>query len=178
MAYYSRQIKADLGIDEESLKPFFPMDRVVPAAIRALGEDVLGFSVDGPLADSARVAKLGALLKATMAKKQKCLVAAENGNGAAMPVGEREERRMSKEAILPMDGAKEEASGTPGGGGDDDDEGPQGPAARALEIISKPIAKAMAMAEAVAVVAGTVARMVTEVGVAMVAAAAVVAAAA
>ena len=72
---------------------------------------------------------------------------AENGNGAAaLPVGEREERRMSKEAILPMDGAKEEeASGTPGGGGDDDDEGPQGPAARALEIISKPIAKAMAL---------------------------------
>ena len=67
---------------------------------------------------------------------------AENGDGAAaMPVGEREERRMSKEAILPMDGAKEEASGTPGGGGDDDDEGPQGPAARALEIISKPIAR-------------------------------------
>ncbi|KAH8064605.1 metalloendopeptidase [Aureococcus anophagefferens] len=52
VAYYSRQIKADLGIDEESLKPFFPMDRVVPAAIRALGEDVLGFSVDGPLADA------------------------------------------------------------------------------------------------------------------------------
>ncbi|KAH8087735.1 metalloendopeptidase [Aureococcus anophagefferens] len=50
VAYYSRQIKADLGIDEESLKPFFPMDRVVPAAIRALG--VLGFSVDGPLADA------------------------------------------------------------------------------------------------------------------------------
>ncbi|KAH8051926.1 metalloendopeptidase [Aureococcus anophagefferens] len=51
VAYYSRQIKADLGIDEESLKPFFPMDGSCPRRSGAR-RGVLGFSVDGPLADA------------------------------------------------------------------------------------------------------------------------------
>ena len=60
--------------------------------------------VDGPLADSARVAKLGALLKATMAKKQKCLVAAENGNGAGGDerAKRREARLRSEAAASPL----------------------------------------------------------------------------
>ena len=47
-----RQIRESKGIDEEALKPHFPASEVVPATIKALGEDLFGFTVRGPLSDA------------------------------------------------------------------------------------------------------------------------------
>ena len=51
-AYFGRQIRESKGIDEEALKPHFPASEVVPATIKALGEDLFGFTVRGPLDDA------------------------------------------------------------------------------------------------------------------------------
>ena len=51
-AYFGRQIRESKGIDEEALKPHFPASEVVPATIKALGEDLFGFTVRGPLNDA------------------------------------------------------------------------------------------------------------------------------
>ena len=51
-AYFGRQVRESKGIDEEALKPHFPASEVVPATIKALGEDLFGFTVRGPLDDA------------------------------------------------------------------------------------------------------------------------------
>ena len=51
-AYFGRQVRESKGIDEEALKPHFPASEVVPATIKALGEDLFGFTVRGPLKDA------------------------------------------------------------------------------------------------------------------------------